>query len=637
MNTALKIDSNLLPTELHGFARFAECSPQNILFCDQNGTVLYMNDSSRQGFETLNNCLPFTANQLRGNHIELFVPDLRSKRQIFADQKNLPLDITTEHGDETFGLTLTALIDDGNVFQGVMVTWQRTTDLKRAQDELVQFKSMLESAPLNVLFCDRNYNITYLNPKSEETLKRIETYLPVPVSQVKGSSIDIFHKNPLHQRRMLNDPRNLPHQATIDLGPEKLELNVSAIFNSEQEYIGTMVTWDIVTEQIKTRRQMTEMFNIVENSPVNIMYCDLDFKLIYMNPKSRETLKKIEHSLPKPVDQLKGESIDIFHKNPQHQRRLLADPKNLPHQAKIKVGDDHLNLLASAIYDDKNNYTGVMVTWELITKSVKLHSNMKEASEQLSSASEELNATVQEMLNNAEHTNQGANSASEASELVSNGVSAMSASAEEMRASITEISRNTANAAEMARKSMEQAESANRLIEKLGTSSQDIGNVIKVISMIAQQTNLLALNATIEAARAGDAGRGFSVVANEVKELAKQTSQATEEITQKISNIQQDSQEAIDSIKFITEGVEQLSEISGSVATAVEEQSATTNEVFRVIQDSNDGVQNITSNIKQLAEAAGTTTLSAQQIKDAAASLAKLSNDMQEYVGDIDI
>ena len=28
-----------------------------------------------------------------------------------------------------------------------------------------------------------------------------------------------------------------------------------------------------------------------------------------------------------------GQSIDIFHKKPEHQRRLLADPRNLPHTA----------------------------------------------------------------------------------------------------------------------------------------------------------------------------------------------------------------------------------------------------------------------------------------------------------------
>ena len=74
---------------------------------------------------------------------------------------------------------------------------------------------------------------------------------------------------------------------------------------------------------------------MVENAPVNMMYADLDLKIQYMNPRAEQTLKKLEAHLPIKVDQMIGQSIDIFHKAPEHQRRLLADPRNLP-----RTGDD---------------------------------------------------------------------------------------------------------------------------------------------------------------------------------------------------------------------------------------------------------------------------------------------------------
>ena len=46
-------------------------------------------------------------------------------------------------------------------------------------------------------------------------------------------SIDIFHKVPSHQRNILGDPKSLPHQAIIEVGPEILDLQVSPIMNKD--------------------------------------------------------------------------------------------------------------------------------------------------------------------------------------------------------------------------------------------------------------------------------------------------------------------------------------------------------------------------------------------------------------------
>ena len=83
-------------------------------------------------------------------------------------------------------------------------------------------------------------------------------------------------------------------------------------------------------------------------------------------------MKTIEHLLPIRADQALGTSIDVFHKNPEHQRRLLSNPANLPHKAKIKVGDETLDLLATAAYDSEGEYIGPMISWSVITQNVKV-------------------------------------------------------------------------------------------------------------------------------------------------------------------------------------------------------------------------------------------------------------------------
>ncbi|RYZ53771.1 MAG: PAS domain S-box protein, partial [Proteobacteria bacterium] len=257
---------------------------------------------------------------------------------------------------------------------------------------------------------------------------------------------------------------------------------------------------------------------------------------------------------------------------------------------------------------------------------------LAEAATQLAAASEELNASSTQMVQNSAQTNAQATSAAKSADDVSKGVLLVSTNTEQLQVAIKEISKNASEASTMTSMTKQEAHATNLTIQKLGESSKEIGNVIKVISSIAQQTNLLALNATIEAARAGDAGRGFAVVANEVKELAKQTARATEEITSKIGAIQGDSADAVKAILKIGSSIEKLNGISISIAASVEEQSATSEEVARVVRDSSVGVKGIAGNIKSVSEAAHHTSVGAEQIQDASRSLHDLASRLQQIV-----
>ena len=77
---------------------------------------------------------------------------------------------------------------------------------------------------------------------------------------------------------------------------------------------------------------------MVEDMPVAVMTCDLkDFRINYVNKATIDGLKSIKDALPIDPDDIMGQSIDIFHKNPAHQRKLLADPSNLPFKTHITV------------------------------------------------------------------------------------------------------------------------------------------------------------------------------------------------------------------------------------------------------------------------------------------------------------
>lgn len=413
------------------------------------------------------------------------------------------------------------------------------------------------------------------------------------------------------------------------------EIWIQATYAPIRNHDGKVTGAVKVASDITEMKQLTKFKQMVDLSPINTMLSDTEGKLLYMNENSASTLKQLEQFLPDKVENLVGNSIDWFHKNPARQRKMIGDANNLPHKAIINVGPEKLDLLVSPIRDNSGTYIGPMVTWELVTKKIKLIDDLSEASSALSAASEELLSVSSNMSSSAEETSAQSNTASAASEEVSSGIQTVATNMEEMTASIREITKNTNESSNKSTAAMSMAQDANAVITQLGESSLDIGNVIKVITSIAQQTNLLALNATIEAARAGEAGKGFAVVANEVKELAKQTATATEDISKKIEAIQSDSQSAVNSIGSVTEAIDQLNSISASIASAMEEQSATTNEVARVVGESSQGVQQITENIQQVSLAAEQTGKGANDMQGAAQNLSALANQLNGLVEEV--
>ncbi|HEX2870885.1 MAG TPA: PAS domain-containing methyl-accepting chemotaxis protein [Polyangiaceae bacterium] len=403
----------------------------------------------------------------------------------------------------------------------------------------------------------------------------------------------------------------------------------------------TDVTADVAREQLNVR-----FASITENNPIGVVYADTDLVIRYMNESVKKLLRSVESHLPVKVDEIMGKPIDVFHKNAQHQRRMLADPRKFPIQARIPLGPEWVDLNVSGTYDDRGNYLGPTVTWTLVTDKVaaeerekraaaSLRATMDEVSknaQSLGAASEELTIVAQQMSANSEETAVQARVVSGASEQVSKNVQTVAAAAEEMSISVREIAKNASEAARVATSAVRVADDTNKTVSKLGESSVEIGKVIKVITSIAQQTNLLALNATIEAARAGEAGKGFAVVANEVKELAKQTAAATEDISQKIEAIQNDTKAAVSAISQIGQIIGQINEFQTTIAGAVEEQSATTNDIARNAGEAARNSNEISGNISGVSAAAKDTTEGANNTLSAAQELAKLANGLRVLV-----
>ncbi|QDT97872.1 methyl-accepting chemotaxis protein [Gimesia aquarii] len=608
--------------------------PVNVMLANTDLEITYVNPASVEKLKSLEQFLPVKVENLVGQNIDIFHKDPAYQRGILNDPSNLPSRATIQVGPEKLDLLVSPVTDGEGKYIGPMVTWEVITEKLRLESEMVRVQNMMENIPVNVMLANTDLEITYVNPASVKQLSALQQFLPVKAENLVGQNIDIFHKNPAYQRGILGDPSNLPSRAVIEVGPEKLDLLVSAVTDKDGNYIGPMVTWEVITEKLRLENEMARVQNMMDTIPINVLLANKDFELVYMNPASYKQLKEIEHLLPKPVDQLVGQSIDIFHKNPEMQRRLLADPSNMPHRAKIKLGEHTLDLLATAILDKDNNYIGPMISWSVITDQVKLADDFESEIQGIvgvvTSSATEMEVSSKSLSDMADNTARQSQVVAAASEEATRNVETVSSAAEELSASISEIARHVQEQSHMTSQAVNEAESTNNTIKELGDASSEIGQVVKVITSIAQQTNLLALNATIEAARAGEAGKGFAVVANEVKELARQTARATEEISEKINAIQGSTNVAVTAIGSIGDSIGKINEISTTIASAVEEQTAATNEISRNVAEAARGTAEVTNNISGVSQAATDSGTAANDMQTAAQGLTQESVKLDE-------
>jgi len=250
-------------------------------------------------------------------------------------------------------------------------------------DLAIRLQGALDQSATPFMMIDRDFTVTYANQSTFALLQKHESVLQIKWPAFKadknailGSCIDVFHADPSHQRKLLDDPNNLPWTTDIKIEHLTFELNVTAINDGNSQYIGNSLEWQDVTEIRAQENKAAQLQGAIEQSNTPSMMIDRDFYITYANQATLKLLKEHEATFAKKwpgftanPDVIIGTNIDGFHKDPSHQRQLLADPSNLPWKTDIHIEHLTFELNVTAINDAKGQYIGNALEWQNVTEA----------------------------------------------------------------------------------------------------------------------------------------------------------------------------------------------------------------------------------------------------------------------------
>lgn len=506
----------------------------------------------------------------------------------------------------------------------------------------------LQHLSFPVMIADADYTIQYVNDATlrffEEIEDEIRRDLPdFRAHEVVGKSVDVFHKDPSYQRKVM-DRMAKPHDGRFAIGGRHLRFLATPIFDADKTLQTILVEWQDETEllrvaaeneranqQVQTLlNEMTEMSEAHDAGHISRFMDVSQFE----DGVIKDAATTVNEMVLAHIE-TKKQAISVF--DAFAVGDFKADIPALPgekafiNRAINKSREAFQNLtkeitnLADALVAGRldvvvdpskfsGDYRSIVESFE--RSFVSLNSAFSVIRDQVGQVSQ----TVDQMSNSSQ-------SLSTNSQIASSSVDEVSASAEETDAQVranAEAARKAARSVEsattFASEGAEKIQGMVRAMDGIKTSSQDIAKIIKVIDEIAFQTNLLALNAAVEAARAGQHGRGFAVVAQEVRNLAgrsakaaRETSELIEDASSRVNSGVKIADETSEAFTKITAEIDQVKEVVEEIDKASEEQAR--------------GVAQIT---QAIAEIAKTILATSQQADELAATSSQINGATQQ-------
>lgn len=471
---------------------------------------------------------------------------------------------------------------------------ERAAKEKQIAEENLRIRQALDNVSTNVMIADNDRRVTYTNRAVLEMLQHAEADIRKDLPQfdarkVLGGSIDVFHKNPAHQTRMLADLKGI-HRAQIVVGGRTFTLIVNPIFNPQGERQGTVVEWGDRTAEVAVEAEVGHIVAAANSG-------DFSERIAVSGKQG------FFHTLATGINSL----LDTNEKAFNEVLRILGA---------MSAGD-----LTQRITDD---YSGTFARLKedangTVDKLTSMITQIKQATDSINTASKEIAAGN---LDLSRRTEQQAASLEETASSMEELTSTVKQNAENAK----QANQLAIGAADVAGKGGKVVSDVVVTMSSITDSSKKIADIIGVIDGIAFQTNILALNAAVEAARAGEQGRGFAVVASEVRSLAQRSAAAAKEIKTLISD-------SVEKIQGGSELVETAGRTMDEIVNSVKRVTDIMGEITAASLEQSQGIEQVNQTITSMDEVTQQNAALVEEASAAARSLEEQAGGLSESVG----
>ena len=145
-------------------------------------------------------------------------------------------------------------------------------DMTTARNQAIEsgrIKTALDVASTNVMMADVNNNIIYMNNAVQTMFTEIGSELKESIpafdaSNLMGSNIDQFHRNPGHQQDLLKGLKDT-YSMLIQVGNLHLQITATPVFSEDDERLGTVVEWENRTAEIGVENEVAEIVEAASN------------------------------------------------------------------------------------------------------------------------------------------------------------------------------------------------------------------------------------------------------------------------------------------------------------------------------------------------------------------------------------